>query len=300
MKYIIDTDPGIDDAIAIMLAVKSGLNILGITTVSGNTTIESTTRNAQYVLGLLNSNDIPIYSGSERPLNRELVKAVVHGKSGLEGLDPSNNVALSENAVDKILSMIRENNDVTIIALGPLTNIARAIIKEPDTIRMVKEIIVMGGAIKVAGNKSRVAEYNFFVDPEAADIVLRFPVRKTLVPLDACNEVTLLLDDFKKIKGSLQEPILMMINHYIKNISSDEGINSAPMYDPLTVYYAINPSACTIKEYDILVETKGVLTRGMTVADFRNKPDRVNPIDVVIHINSDKFRSDLIHYLSKT
>lgn len=299
MNYIIDTDPGHDDAMAIMLAIKSGLNILAITTVSGNSTIENTTRNARYILNLLNKNDIPVYSGSDKPLKRDLIKAVVHGESGLEGIDPTNDANLTNNAVEKILTTIKENNDVSLITLGPLTNIAKAIIQEPDTISRVKEIIIMGGAIDVPGNKNRVAEFNIFVDPEAAEIVFNFPIKKTLVPLDACNQVKLSLEDFKKIKGDLTNPLVLMAKHYINNISNDEGTRAALMYDPLTVYYLINPSACIIRQFDILIETKGELTRGMTVADLRKKPDKINPVNVVMNIDSDKFKTDFITYLSK-
>jgi len=209
-KIIIDTDPGHDDAMAIMLAVKSDVfNIMAITTVSGNSTIENTTRNARFILQVLGTEDITVYSGAEKPLKQDLIQAVVHGKSGLEGIDPTNSAKLTNNAVEKIISIIKENpEEVTIVTLGPLTNIASAIQKDPSTMKKVKEIVTMGGAINVAGNKNRVAEFNVFVDPDAAKIVFDFPVKKTLVPLDACNHVQLSLQDFKAIKNEKVRNVL--------------------------------------------------------------------------------------------
>lgn len=301
-KIIIDTDPGSDDVMAIMLAVKSGIfDILAITIVCGNSTIENTTRNARYVIDLLRRNDIPVFSGAKKPLRRPLVQAVVHGKSGLDGIDPTNKPMLTGNAVGKILTIVKANPDrVTIVALGPLTNIAQAILKDPITMMKVKEIVIMGGAVKVPGNKNRVAEFNIYVDPEAASIVFSFPVRKTLVPLDACNRVKLSLQDFKTIKNiKLRTVLLKVVKPYIKNIAKDEGVRAAMMYDPLTVYYLLNPKVAKVYRCNIAVETKGELTRGMTVADLRIKPQEKENITVVDYISEVDFKNDFIQILSK-
>lgn len=302
-KIIIDTDPGCDDVMAIMLAVKSGMfDILALTTSCGNSTIANTTRNANFVLDLLGKNEIPIYSGAKKPLKRPLIQAVVHGKSGLDGIDPNNKPALTGNAVEKILSIIEANpGQVTIVALAPLTNIALAILKKPKTMMKVKEIIIMGGAIKVPGNKNRVAEFNIFVDPEAADVVFSFQVRKTLVPLDVCNNVELTLKDFRMIKNiAIRTFLLKMIKPYIKNISKDEGIKTAMMYDPLTIYYLMNSKTIKFYTCNVAIETKGEFTRGMTVADLRIKPQEKDNIRVVKFIKENKFKSDFIKILSKT
>ncbi len=301
-KIIIDTDPGHDDVMAIMLAVKSNVfDIQAITTVCGNTTIENTTRNARYVLNLLNRNDIPVFSGEKKPLIRTLIQAVVHGKSGLDGIDPTNEAGLTGNAIEKILSIIKANpKKVTIVALGPLTNIAEAIRKDPKTMMRIQEIIIMGGAIKVPGNKNRVAEFNIFVDPEAADIVFKFPINKTLVPLDACNNVQLFLKDFKKIQNILlRMELLKMVKPYINNIAKDEGVKAALMYDPLTVYYLLKPGAAKTYKCNVEVETEGNLTRGMTVVDARTKPEGKPNIRVVNYINETAFKKDFIKILSK-
>lgn len=301
-KIIIDTDPGHDDVMAIMLAVKSGLfDILAITTVCGNSTIENTTRNATYTLDLLDAKNIPIYSGANSPIKRKLIQAVVHGKSGLDGIDPTNEPSMTKNAVEKILSTVQENpNRITVVTLGPLTNIAKAIQKHPNIMKKVEEIVIMGGAVKVPGNKNRVAEFNIFVDPEAAEIVFNFPVKKTLIPLDACNHVQLSLDDFKKVNHpKLSEPLLNMIKPYINNTAKSEGIRAALMYDPLTIYYLINPKSSKTYKCNIEVETKGELTRGMTVPDFRIIKDKKPNVTVVEHINSNSFRDYFIQTLNK-
>ncbi len=304
MPIIIDTDPGHDDAMAIMLAVNSGaFEIKAITTVAGNSTIENTTRNARYVLKLLEREDIPVYSGATRPLQRELIQAVVHGKSGLEGIDPQNEPQLTGDAVEKIISILdgAPAGTITLVTLGPLTNLAQAILTKPETVKRTKELVIMGGAIKVPGNKNRVAEFNFFVDPEAADIVMRFPLKKTLVPLDACNHVRMEFSEFEQIQDSkLREPLLAMVIPYIKNTGLNEGVKAALMYDPLTVYSLLNPNVCDKREYNLIVETKGEHTRGMSVAEMRLGKQEMPNVTVIEKISAEDFKRDFIACLSKS
>jgi len=302
-KIIIDTDPGHDDALALMLAVKSGMfDILAITTVAGNSTIENCTRNARYIMKLVDSEDIPIYSGSEKPLKRDLILANVHGKSGLEGIDPANESNLTRNAVDKIISLIEKNpEEITLVTLGPLSNVALAIQKNPESMKKLKEVIIMGGAIRVPGNKNRVAEFNFFVDPDAADIVFKFPVKKTIVPLDVCNKVQMQLSDFERISNEkLKTPVLAMMKPFIENIYKyDMKIKAALVYDALTVYYLINPKICKIKKYNIQIETESNLTRGMAVADLRDRPEAGPNVSVVEYIPKERFVNDFVGVLSR-
>ena len=124
-------------------------------------------------------------------------------------------------------------------------------------------------------------------------------MEKTLIPLDVCNQVALQMSDFQNIRGRLRKPLMNMAKPYIKHITHEEGVHGAIMYDPVAIWYALNPALCTIKKYDILVETKGDLTRGMTVADMRNKPEQKNDIDVVEKIPLRKFRRDFIRYVSE-
>ncbi len=302
-KIIIDTDPGHDDAMAIMLASKSPeLEVLAITTVSGNSTIENTTRNARFIVDFIGRNDIPVYSGADTPLVRELVQAVVHGVSGLEGVDPKNESNLTGNAAEQIIRIVKANpGEVTLIALGPQTNIAQAIRKDPKAMKLVKEIVSMGGAIDVAGNKNRVAEFNVFVDPEAADIVMRFPVPKIMVPLDACNHVQMQLADIERItNNSLRALLIRMFTPYIANIKKDTGIKAALMYDPLTVFYLLQPNSCKSQAMNVQIETKGKITRGMTVVDKRKITDTTAPnVTVVTYIKLDDFVERFIETLNR-
>jgi len=300
-KIIIDTDPGHDDALAIFLLEKSGLlEIHAITTVAGNSTIENVTNNARYILNLLNSKT-PLYSGAPKPISRELVKAVVHGEGGLEGANITIQEPLTGNAVDKIISIVHENPDeISIVAIGPETNIAQAFIKDPELPSLIKQIVIMGGAINVPGNKNRVAEFNIFVDPEAADTVFKADVKKVLIPLDVCNDTILQISDFEKLKGSvLYEPVLKMMDKYIIGLMAGEKVSGALMYDPLAAYYLINPEAYNLEPMDIKIETNSKLTRGMTVAEQRTWAEKYPNVFVVKSIDAGAFKKDFIEILRK-
>ncbi len=302
-KVIIDTDPGHDDALAIMLMIKSGMfDVLALTTVAGNSTIENVTKNAAYILDLLDRRDIPIYSGKAKPLKRKLVQAVVHGISGLAGADTSKTkFVLTNDAEDKIIELVRKYpKKVTLLTLGALSNIARAFIKEPRLPSLISEIVMMGGAIDVAGNKNRVAEFNMFVDPEAADIVFKAKVKKVLIPIDVCNDMPLFLSDFDKLKGTpLHKPIMSMMEHFIQGIKADEGSEGALVYDAVAAYYLIRPKAFTLEKMDVVIETKGEHTFGMTVAEKRLSPKKQYNVEVVRRVDRKQFRKDFIETVKK-
>lgn len=298
-KLIIDTDPGHDDALAILLAIKSNkFDIKALTTVAGNSTIKNVTNNARYILDLVNS-DIPINSGSDKPLKRKQILANVHGKSGLDGAKITKSEKLNGLGVDSIIETIRKNpKEITIVCLGPETNLAKAILKDPEIPKLIKQVVIMGGAINVPGNKSRVSEFNLFVDPEAAKIVFDSPVKKILVPLDVCNEIPLFLSDFQKIKGNLRKPIISMMKKFIKGIEKFENFKGALVYDALALYYLISPKSCELTPMDIKIETKGEVTSGMSVVDKRNYGEKKNNVNVVTKIDKDKFVSDFIKIIS--
>lgn len=300
-KIIIDTDPGHDDALAIMLLEKSGLfDILAITTVAGNSTIQNTTNNARYVLDLLNST-ISLYSGAATPLKIKLVQANVHGPSGLAGVTITKQEQLTGDAVDQIIEIVKNNpKQVSILTLGPLTNLAEALQKDETIAPLIQEVIMMGGAIAVPGNKNRVAEFNIFVDPDAAGIVFSAPVKKTLIPLDACNDVFLTLDDFEQLKNShLYEPIRAMMTYYIEGIQAFEKTTGALMYDPLAAYFLINPSSYITELMDIQIETQSELTRGMTVADRRTWGEK--HLNILVAKSADRiaFVKDFLEILNR-
>lgn len=305
-KLIIDTDPGVDDALALMLTIQSGrFDLQAVTTVCGNATIEDVTRNARYVLELLDRSDIPIYSGAARPLTRPLEISVVHGERGLGKITPDGAPALTGNAVEKILELVaKTDGEMTLVALGPLTNIAQAINANPQVMSRLAAIVMMGGAIKAPGNKNRVAEFNYFVDPEAADIVFRFAVDKAIVPLDACNKIRFRLADFGAVANPrLRAALVEMTEPYIQSIAADEGITgekvAAPLYDPLAIYYLLRPEVCKSYRCHIAIETKGRLTRGMSVADLRGKPESEPNTTVVDAVDEQAFRADFIKLLSR-
>lgn len=299
-KIIIDTDPGHDDALAIMLLVKSGdVDIQAITTIAGNSNIQNVTNNARYLVDLLDLK-IPIYSGSDKPLVKDLVMANVHGKSGLDGVDVLKKEKLNNLAVAKIAEIVNKNpNQVSIVLIGAETNFAKCLIQNPDLANKVKELVIMGGAINVPGNKSRVAEFNIFVDPDAAKIVFDSPIPKILIPLDVCNEIVLFLSDFEKIKGKLRLPILSMMEKFIKGIEKFEMSKGALVYDALAAYYLINPGAYTLEDCDIRIETKGEFTSGMTVIDQTRWGEKNMNVKLVTKIDRNKFTEDFIKILSK-
>lgn len=300
---LIDTDPGHDDALAIMLMVKSGVyDIKALTTVAGNSTIENVTRNAAYTLDLLNRRDIPVYSGKEEPIKRDLLLAVVHGASGLDGVDTTKTkFSLTGDADDQIIKFVENYpTKATILTLGALTNVARAFIKKPDLCKKINNIVMMGGAINVPGNKNRVGEFNMVVDPEAADIVFKSPVKKVLIPTDICNDMLVPLKQFKALKGSdLYDPIMSMMKDFIDGIERDEGVKGALIYDAVAAYYLLNPSVFKLEEMDIVIETKGEHTYGMTVVEKRgNKADNLN-VSVAMDVDKEAFINDLFKILLK-
>jgi inosine-uridine nucleoside N-ribohydrolase len=300
-KILIDTDAGHDDVLAMLLLLKSGqVDVLAITTVAGNSTITNTTRNAAFTLELLDRKEIPVFSGYATPLKRKLVVAVVHGKSGLDGADTARTIfKLTRDAHLQIGRLVRENpHQVTILTLGPLTNIARAFLADPTLPSLVKEIVMMGGAVYVGGNKSRVAEFNLFVDPEAAEIVFKAKVKKTLVPLDPCNEVILSPDDFEKLRGSaLYAPIRTMMEQFILGTERYEGTRGAYVYDAIAAYYLLKPTAFHCELLDIVIETKGEHTFGMTVVEQRKIEKKQPNVNVALKIDRNRFVDDLLKVL---
>lgn len=304
-RIIIDTDPGHDDAMALlMLFSVSQIEILTITTVAGNSTIENTTRNAKYILSLAKKESVPLFAGSAKPIMRDLILANVHGESGMDGsgaeLLPIERII--DQAADKIIEIVKQNSgEITLLTLGPLTNIAKAFLKEPFLPKMIKQIIMMGGAIAVPGNKNRVAEFNFFVDPEAAKIVFDSEVEKVLVPLDVCNDIILSEQSIKEIRekaGDIGKVLSNMLVPYVENIKKYDNMAGALMYDPLAAYYLINPGAFQLEEMDIKIETKGEYTFGMSVAERRAGALKNLNTKVAVKIDGQKFINDFVNFIT--
>lgn len=299
-KIIFDTDPGIDDALALMLLAKSKeVEILAITTVAGNSTIENTTANSQFLKKLLGLS-CPIFSGASSAIKGSFTTANVHGSSGLAGIDHKEVPVLTNNASTKIIELVKNNpHEITIICVGPETNLAQAITQFPELPSLIKEVIIMGGAILSPGNQTPVAEFNIGLDPEAAEIVFNAPVKKTLVPLDVCYETPLFQEDFAKLKGSsLYETVRDITTPYIKAMKHFEGQEGAIVYDALAAYYLINPQAFKTTDYEVRVETVGKYTRGATVADRRAWGEKSPNVTVTTKLDRDQFINDFISRLS--
>ncbi len=301
-KIIIDTDPGHDDALALILLLQSNqFAVQAITSVAGNATIDKVTRNAQAILNLLGWS-IPLYSGLPQPLQRKLVTAVVHGESGLTGFNTdSTSYQLTQDAPERIIEIVRRYpHEVTILALGPLSNLARAIQLDPALPSLVAEVVMMGGAIAVPGNKNRVAEFNFFVDPEAADIVFRAQVPKVLIPLDVCHDIVLQVDDFNQLPDSQLRSVLMpMMQHFAIGLATGEGARGLLVYDALAAYYLLKPAAYRLVDLNIVIETKGEHTFGMSVAERRSYQSVLPNVKVVQKIDKKKFVSDFFRIIAK-
>ena len=302
-KIIIDTDPGHDDALAILLMCAApNIEICAITTVAGNSTIQNVTNNAKHILNLAGQPDIPLFSGAEKPMIRAQVVANVHGESGLDGAAVTERVRLDGKAVDEMLRIVRENpGEITLLILGPQTNIATAILRDPDTMRQVYELVIMGGAFAVPGNKNRVAEFNICVDPEAAAIVADFPVKKTYIPLDVCNEIQVPIEEFGRIQNAaIRRELQSALAPYVANIQRSElATRGALMYDALAAYFVIKPEACDVRSEAIVIETKGEFTYGMTLIDKRplskKEPDNAR---IVTSISEQQFIDDYFTILN--
>jgi inosine-uridine nucleoside N-ribohydrolase len=281
IPIIIDCDPGIDDAMAIAMLQKSNLfDIKAITTVAGNSTVKNTTNNAFYISNALRING-PIYSGASKPLRKKLVMANVQGENGFGNIRVAIKIKLTNNACLKIAGILETfPYKITILAIGPLTNIANLITFKPKTAEKIKEIIIMGGAINVKGNKSKLAEFNFFVDPDAAKIVLESNIKKVLIPLDVCNKTSLDLQKFKKVKYQFLYSLAQSYQEGLKKYDNTEKIIA---YDAVAAYFLINPRAFSCKYLRLTTETANPKRFGTVIKTKSGKTTRVaTNIDAVL------------------
>ena len=271
MKVVIDTDPGTDDAIALVAALNSPrLDILGLTTVGGNARLSHTTRNALRILEFMGRQDIPVYPGSSRPLKGRFEYAYgFHGPGGLTVRLPlPKTEAQAGSAVDFIIESARANRrDLTLIALGPLTNVAKALKREPRIVEWLHEIVVMGGALDVPGNVTPHAEFNIFDDPEAAKLVFDSDASIRLIGLDVCRKAEVTRADEDWFRGDSQGERLVsrIITGWLKMRGRDEAYN---LCDPLAVAAAIRPDLFTFARGNVSVETDDSSRRGKTSAGY--------------------------------
>ena len=309
---IIDTDPGVDDALALLLALRSPeVYVEAITVVSGNVHLDLCLENVFRVLEAAGvSERPPIGPGCERPLSRDPVEAAhVHGDDGLGGItelrEPDGQLRypapaiepVGRHAVDVILELIGNHpGQITIVALGPLTNIATAIQKDAATMRQVKELIVMGGSLNGQGNVTPVAEFNFYADPEAARVVVQSGIGLTIVGLDVTHRAILPRKEFDE-RASKQTGLY---TRFLRDLTANwfdfaEGraLDGAYLHDPLAIGVAINPSFVRAETFLADVETMGELTQGMLVTDRRGVlgVEQGTPIRGCVEVDAARFVS---------
>ena len=276
-KIIIDTDPGHDDAIAILLALASPeLEVLGITCVAGNVPLNLTAKNALRVCELAGREDLKVFSGCDRPMVRKLVTAeAVHGETGLDGPDweEPNMQLQSEHAVDWLVEtlMAAEDRSITICPVGPLTNIGMALVREPSIASKIQMIVTMGGGYFVGGNITPAAEFNIYVDPHAADVVYRSGVPIVAMPLDVTHKALMTeewISTLSDLGTEVGEKSAQMLTFYNRFDLERYGMAGSPVHDPATIAYLIEPELYFGKDVYVEVETRSSLTMGMTVVDY--------------------------------
>ncbi|MCR8547357.1 nucleoside hydrolase [Salipiger sp. P9] len=308
-RIIIDTDPGQDDAVAILLALASPeeLEILGITAVAGNVPLPLTARNARIVCELAGRRDIKVFAGREKPLERRLVTAEhVHGKTGLDGpVLPEPTMPLqSRDAVDFLIDTLRQepSGTVTLCPLGPLTNIAAAFLRAPDVIGRVQRIVLMGGAYFEVGNITPTAEFNIFVDPEAAHVVFRSGVPLTVMPLDVTHKALVTKarnDAFRALGTPVGDAVAQMTDFFERFDREKYGSDGAPLHDPCVTAWLLRPELFSGRDINVEIETLSDLTRGMTVADWWGVTDRPANATFMGDVDADGFFALLTERLGR-
>jgi len=303
-KVIIDTDPGVDDALAIAYAVGSeALEVVAITTVFGNSDVSETTNSALSIVNILGVN-IPVYKGSETKFDGRYPDTIAESQTGATKYFASTQQTEMQdmNGVDAIIYTLENSPKlISIIAIGPLTNIARAYEKSPESFQNLDELIIMGGAIQTYGNITPVAEFNVYSDPLAADIVISSELPKILVPVDACRQVVMTQDELEDIQeNSIFENLGKLVGKYMEYYSQIDNLGGAVMYDPVAVGLCINPGYATkLIPLNVRVETQGLFTQGQTVADLR--PDSVNEpnVNVCLNVDAERLKKDFYAVLMK-
>lgn len=309
-KIIIDTDPGQDDAASIFLALASPetLEVLGITTVAGNVPLSLTQKNARIVCDWAGKPDTKVFAGCDAPMKRPLVTAEhVHGKTGLDGPDPLPAPVMplqDQHAVDFIIDTLRAEpaGTVTLCTLGPLTNIGTAFSRAPDIIERVQEIVMMGGAYFEVGNITPAAEFNIYVDPDAADIVFRSGRPLTVMPLDVTHKALTTKPRVEAMR-SLGTPagtaMAEMLDFFERFDVEKYGSDGAPLHDPCVIAYLLQPDLFTGRHVNVQIETQSELTLGMTVADYWGVTDHKPNAMFMQDINADAFFNLLTERLAR-
>lgn len=289
------------------MASPDELDVMGVTTCAGNVPLELTQRNARLILELAGKGDVPVFAGDARPMVRPLFTAEhVHGRTGIDGVEifePSAPLQ-DQHAVDFIIDTLLSANDnsITLVPTGPLSNIGRAIIKKPDILPKIREIVLMGGANREGGNSTPSAEFNIYVDPHAADIVLNCSRPITIASLDISHQVFTTkrrLKRFQSLDTAVGRAAAGMLDFFNRHDSGKYRSEGAPLHDPTTIAYLLNPELFQGKLCNVTVETESELTMGHTAVDFWHVTSRQQNVNWLYHIDADGFFDLLIERLSR-
>jgi purine nucleosidase len=275
---IIDTDPGADDVVALLLALASPdeLNVLAITTVAGNVRLDKTSRNARLAREWAGREEVPVYAGASKPLVRTPIYAEnMHGKEGLPGVavhEPKVGIAKG-NAVDYLIETLSKAapHSITLAMLGPQTNLALALMQAPEITQGIKEVVVMGGAHFNGGNMSPVAEFNIYADPHAAQVVLASGVKLTYIPLDVTHKILTSEQRLKQIAGLNNRAGKLVggiLNEYVKADMAHYGLPGGPVHDASVIAYLLKPELFTGKQINVAIDSREGITFGQTLADW--------------------------------
>ncbi|QGW76994.1 nucleoside hydrolase [Pseudomonas alkylphenolica] len=292
IDLIIDTDPGADDVVALLLAMASPdeLKIRAITTVAGNVRLDKTSRNARLAREWGGREDIPVYAGAPKPLLRTPIYAAnIHGEEGLPGVpvhEPKAGLAKG-NAVQYLIDTLgkAKPDSITVAMLGPQTNLALALIQAPEITKGIKEVVVMGGAHFNGGNITPVAEFNLFADPEAAEVVLSSGVKLTYLPLDVTHKVLTSdarLTQLATVNNQASKLVVDILNAYIKTDMDHYGMPGGPVHDASVIAYLLKPELFKGRQIHMQVDSREGPTYGQTIADWHNtleQPSNVMWID---------------------
>jgi inosine-uridine nucleoside N-ribohydrolase len=305
IPVLIDCDPGQDDAIALLLGLASPeIEVLGVTTVAGNQTVEKTTSNALKVLELAGRADVPVAAGAGQPLMRELVVAAdAHGESGLDGseLPPPRATAVEQHAVDFLATQIlTAHHPVTLVPLGPLTNVALLLARYPDAAARLHRVVLMGGAIG-AGNMTASAEFNIWIDPEAAHRVIESGLAVTMIGLDVTNLAGLTAEHADRLRGTgpVGAAVARMLDFYRGFYEAAYEHGGSPIHDAVAVAYLIRPELLQTLARHVEVDTSAGICRGRTVVDMRRRRSLPEPnANVAVDIDAAAFVELLLDRLS--
>ena len=305
---IIDTDPGQDDAIAILAALAAPqLQVLGITAVAGNVPLELTARNARILVELAGRPDIPVFAGCDRPLRRELVTAEhVHGATGIDGADLPDPVTSLQprHAVDWMVDTLLAagEREITICPVGPMTNVARVLETAPEAAKHIREIVCMGGGFFEGGNTTPTAEFNVFVDPDAAQIVLHCGAPVTMVPLDVTHKALMTdtwINQVRALGNRTGAAAAGMLDFYERFDVDKYGTTGGPLHDPNVIAYLLRPDLYRGRHCNVEVETGSPLTLGMTAVDWWDVTDRLPNCYYITEVDSDGFYELLLTLLAR-